>query len=55
MNSLGINTQDLKKENNNFLAAYHMLRFSKDGKDSFEIADIERRSLAMKYMTTKLL
>jgi len=43
------------KEKNNILAAYHTLRFSKQDKDCFDIADIERRSLAVKYMTTKLL
>jgi len=41
-------------EKNNILAAYHMLRFSKQDKD-FDITDIERRSLAMKNMTAKLL
>ncbi|EFN64126.1 Fidgetin-like protein 1 [Camponotus floridanus] len=40
-------------EKNNILAAYHMLRFSKQDKD-FDITDIERRSLAMKNMTAKL-
>lgn len=47
--------QDLKTEKNNFLAVYHTLKFSKQDKDSFEVADIERRSLAMKYITAKLL
>lgn len=50
--------QDLKNEKkiekNNFLAAYHTLKFSKQDKDCFEVADIERRSLATKYMTAKL-
>ncbi|KMQ92084.1 fidgetin-like protein 1-like protein [Lasius niger] len=40
-------------EKNNILAAYHMLRFSKQDKD-FNIADIECRSLAVKNMTAKL-
>lgn len=44
-----------KEEKNNVLAAYHVLRFSKEAKDCFDVIDIERRSLAMKYMTTKLL
>jgi len=47
--------QNLKEEKNNILAAYHTLKFSKQNKDCFDIADIERRSLAVKYMTTKLL
>ncbi|XP_012530389.1 fidgetin-like protein 1 isoform X1 [Monomorium pharaonis] len=46
--------QDSKEERNNILAAYHILKFSKKDKDCFDVADIERRSLAMKYMTTKL-
>lgn len=55
MSSVNENTQDLKREKNNFLAAYHTLKFSKQNKDSFEVADIERRSLTLKYMTAKLL
>lgn len=47
--------QNSKEEKNNVLAAYHTLRFSKEAKDCFDVVDIERRSLAMKYMTTKLL
>lgn len=47
--------QDLKVEKNNFLAVYQTLKFSKEGKDCFEVADIERRSLAIKCMTAKLL
>lgn len=47
--------QNSKEEKDNVLAAYHTLKFSKEDKDCFDIADIERRSLAIKYMTTKLL
>ncbi|EGI69288.1 Fidgetin-like protein 1 [Acromyrmex echinatior] len=43
-----------KDEKNNVLAAYHSLIFSKKDKDCFDVADIERKSLAVKYMTTKL-
>ncbi|KYN00487.1 PREDICTED: fidgetin-like protein 1 [Cyphomyrmex costatus] len=43
-----------KDEKNNVLAAYHTLIFSKKDEDCFDVADIERKSLAMKYMTTKL-
>ncbi|XP_024889686.1 fidgetin-like protein 1 isoform X2 [Temnothorax curvispinosus] len=46
--------QNSKEEKNNVLAAYHTLKFSKEDKDCFDVADIERRSLAVKYMTTKL-
>ncbi|XP_032663679.1 fidgetin-like protein 1 [Odontomachus brunneus] len=56
-NTQGV-AQDLKNEKkiekNNYLAVYHTLKFSKQDKDCFEVADIERRSLAMKYMTAKL-
>lgn len=41
------------REKNNFLAAYHILKFSQNGKDDTEIVDIERRCLAMKYLTAK--
>ncbi|KAL6259212.1 hypothetical protein P5V15_009132 [Pogonomyrmex californicus] len=47
--------QNSKEERDNVLAAYHILKFSKEDKNCFDIADIERRSLALKYMTTKLL
>lgn len=47
--------QNSKEEKDNVLAAYHTLRFSKEDKDCFDIADIERKSLGVKYMTTKLL
>lgn len=47
-------SQKLKMEKSNVLAAYHMLRFSKQNKD-FDVTDIERRSLAMKNMTSRLL
>ena len=43
-----------KDEKNNVLAAYHSLIFSKKDKNCFDVADIERKSLALKYMTTKL-
>ncbi|XP_018367061.1 PREDICTED: fidgetin-like protein 1 isoform X2 [Trachymyrmex cornetzi] len=43
-----------KDEKNNVLAAYHSLIFSKKDKDCFDVADIERNSLSVKYMTTKL-
>lgn len=46
--------QNSKEEKDNVLAAYHTLRFSKEDKDCFDIADIERKSLGVKYMTTKL-
>ncbi|XP_071560234.1 fidgetin-like protein 1 isoform X2 [Temnothorax nylanderi] len=57
VNSAGAKTrvaQNSKEEKNNVLAAYHTLKFSKEDKDCFDVADIERRSLAVKYMTTKL-
>lgn len=44
-----------KARRNNFLAVYQNLRFSKRDKDDYEVADIERRSLALKYTTAKLL
>ncbi|KYQ56851.1 Fidgetin-like protein 1 [Trachymyrmex zeteki] len=43
-----------KDEKNNVLTAYHTLIFSKKDKDCFDVANIERKSLAVKYMTTKL-
>ncbi|XP_050452752.1 fidgetin-like protein 1 [Cataglyphis hispanica] len=53
-NKMNINvSQNSKTGKDNILAAYHMLRFSKQDKD-FDITDIERRSLAMKNMTAKL-
>ncbi|XP_012218062.1 fidgetin-like protein 1 [Linepithema humile] len=58
MNSPSTSTQDTvqnsKVEKDNILSVYHTLRFSKEDKNCFEIADIERRSLATKYMTTRL-
>ncbi|XP_025986787.1 fidgetin-like protein 1 isoform X1 [Solenopsis invicta] len=58
INSAGADTWSVarysKEERNNVLAAYHTLKFSKKDKDCFDVADIERRSLAMKHMTTKL-
>lgn len=54
-NNANINvSQNSKMGKDNILAAYHMLRFSKQDKD-YDIIDIERRSLAMKNMTAKLL
>lgn len=44
---------ETNKEKNNFLAAYHILKFSKNDKDDTEVADIERRCFAMKYLTAK--
>ncbi|XP_078032841.1 fidgetin-like protein 1 [Augochlora pura] len=43
----------VNKEKNNFLAAYHILKFSQAEKDDTEIADLERRCLAVKYFTAK--
>ena len=43
------------KKKNNFLAAYHILKFSQENKDETEIVDIERRCLATKYLTAKQL
>ncbi|KYM78293.1 Fidgetin-like protein 1 [Atta colombica] len=58
INSISANAQctpsNSKDEKNNVLAAYHSLIFSKKDKDCFDVADIERKSLAVKYMTTKL-
>lgn len=44
---------EISKEKNNFLAAYHISKFSKNDKDDTEIVDIERRCLAIKYLTAK--
>lgn len=55
VNSASVKAHYSKEEKNNALAAYHTLRFSKEGKNCFDVADIERKSLAVKYMTTKLL
>ncbi|XP_033326107.2 fidgetin-like protein 1 isoform X1 [Megalopta genalis] len=43
----------VNKEKNNFLAAYHILKFSQAEKDDTEFADLERRCLATKYFTAK--
>ncbi|XP_076642919.1 fidgetin-like protein 1 [Halictus rubicundus] len=43
----------VNKKKNNFLAAYHTLKFSQADKDDTEIADLERRCLATKYLTAK--
>ncbi|XP_011880007.1 PREDICTED: fidgetin-like protein 1 [Vollenhovia emeryi] len=56
-NSAGAKThvaRDAREEKNNILTAYHTLRFSKEDRSCLDVADIERRSLAVKYMTTKL-
>ncbi|XP_020282881.1 fidgetin-like protein 1 [Pseudomyrmex gracilis] len=54
MDAVSVNTQDSKVEKNNALTVYHMLKFSKEGKNSFDAADIERRSVAVRYVTGKL-
>ncbi|XP_043249294.1 fidgetin-like protein 1 [Colletes gigas] len=43
----------VNKGKDNFLAAYHLLKFSQANKDDAEVADIERRCLAVKYLTAK--
>ncbi|XP_076163107.1 fidgetin-like protein 1 isoform X2 [Ptiloglossa arizonensis] len=43
----------IDKEKSNFLAAYHILKFSQANKDDTEVVDIERRCLAVKYLTAK--
>lgn len=50
---MATNDVEMNKEKNNFLAAYHILKFSKNNKDDTEIVDIERRCFAMKYLTAK--
>lgn len=45
----------IDKEKSNFLAAYHILKFSQANKDDTEVVDIERRCLAVKYLTAKRL
>ncbi|CAK9815634.1 Fidgetin-like protein 1 [Anthophora quadrimaculata] len=45
--------EEINKIKNNFLAAYHTLKISKADKDDTEIVDIERRCLAIKYLTAK--
>ncbi|XP_017883729.1 fidgetin-like protein 1 isoform X1 [Ceratina calcarata] len=44
---------ETNKVKNNFLPAYHILKFSKTDKDDLEAVDIERRCLAIKYLTAK--
>ncbi|XP_076754149.1 fidgetin-like protein 1 [Xylocopa sonorina] len=44
---------EVSKEKNDFLAAYHILKFSKNDKDDIEAIDIERRCLAIKYLTVR--
>ncbi|XP_054001158.1 fidgetin-like protein 1 [Hylaeus anthracinus] len=41
------------KEKHNYLAAYHILKFSQADKDDTEVVDIERRCLATKYLTAR--
>lgn len=50
---MATNDVEMNKEKNNFLAAYHILKFSKNNKDDTEIVDIERRCFAMKYLTAR--
>ncbi|KAF7400820.1 hypothetical protein HZH66_006004 [Vespula vulgaris] len=47
------NTKDIAKEYNNFLASYQELKFSKLNQDQHKVLDIERRCLAVKYLTAK--
>ncbi|XP_003704128.3 fidgetin-like protein 1 [Megachile rotundata] len=53
MLDMAIVNADSNKGKNNFLAAYHILKFSQNDKDDTEVVDIERRSLAVKYLTAK--
>ncbi|XP_011345822.1 fidgetin-like protein 1 isoform X2 [Ooceraea biroi] len=46
--------QHTKAERDNVLVAYQTLKFSKKDKDCYEVADIERRCLTMKYRTAKV-
>ncbi|XP_076231082.1 fidgetin-like protein 1 [Calliopsis andreniformis] len=48
-------TTDVATDENkhNFLAAYHILKFSKTDKDEIENVDIERRCIGIKYFTAK--
>lgn len=55
MNAVSANTQVSKEERDNALTVYHKLKFSKESKNSFDVTDLERRSLAVRYMTGKLL
>lgn len=43
------------KEKQNFLPAYHILKFSQANKDDTEIVDIERRCIGAKYLTARQL
>ncbi|KAK2584166.1 hypothetical protein KPH14_006596 [Odynerus spinipes] len=47
------NTKEITKEYNNFLAAYQELKFSKLNQDQDKVLDIERRCLAVKYLTAQ--
>ncbi|KAK9296557.1 hypothetical protein QLX08_009410 [Tetragonisca angustula] len=44
---------EINKKKNNYLAAYHILKFSKSEKDDTEAVDIERRCFAIKYLTAR--
>lgn len=44
---------EINKKKNNYLAAYHILKFSKSDKDDIEAVDIERRCFAIKYLTAR--
>ncbi|KAG7202403.1 hypothetical protein KM043_018719 [Ampulex compressa] len=44
----------INKIKTDFLAAYHTLKFSKEDKDDMQKADIERRCIAMKYLSARL-
>ncbi|KOX70076.1 Fidgetin-like protein 1 [Melipona quadrifasciata] len=44
---------EINKKKNNYLAAYHILKFSKSDKDDIEAVDIERRCSAIKYLTAR--
>jgi len=54
-NTENVGLQNTKAERDNVLVAYQTLKFSKQGKNCFEIADIERKCLAIKYKTAKFL
>jgi len=54
-NTENVVLQNTKTERDNVLVAYQTLKFSKQGKNCYEIADIERQCLAIKYKTAKFL
>lgn len=47
--------QNTKTARDDALAAYQTLRVSQEGKDRFERADIERKCLALRYKTARVL